>query len=359
LKLRTAAIILAGVVALGLGGRLFVAQRQRAEAEELLRATYTDGRQVGFTGDGDIGLLVQGQWSERRARFAQGQGRRRIEGVNGPVELTLLQDDTALWRLEPGDKRAVGIAPAQRQHDWRLLLRNYRLQPEGEAVVAGRPARRIALVSRRGRRPALRLWIDPETKVALRTDSFDTEGHLVARTVLHHVDYAAAAPEEKLRVPHGWGHGWLGDSQPERLTIEQFVAKADFTPRPPSYIPPGYLHRGLYGRTCPRGRQYAELRYRDGLRTLSVFEQRPLGLRRGGGGMGWGQVRGIGRGRGRGWRVDPEPVVIDEGATKSIRLRREDLMVVVTGDLPVQELLRVLNSVPEKEGESQAGQARL
>ncbi|MGD8239348.1 MAG: sigma-E factor regulatory protein RseB domain-containing protein [Armatimonadota bacterium] len=349
MKLRTAAIIVLGGVALGLGVWRLAAHRRHAEAAKLLRAAYAEGRQVGFTGVGRIGARVGGQWTEGRARFAQAGGRRRIEGVGGPgLRLALLDDGETMWRLHPALRRAVGIGPSEGQHEWDHLLRNYRLRPEGEAVVAGRQAGRIALVSRRERRPALRLWIDRETKVPLRTDSFDTDGHLVARTALNHVDYAAAAPQEELRVPEGWRHGWLGDGQPQRLTIEEFAAKADFTPRRPSYVPGGYVHRGLYGHTCPRGRQYAEIRYGDGLRTLSVFEHRPLGLRRGGGGRAWGPGRGMGRGRGRGWRVDPEPVVIAAGATKSIRQRREDLMIVITGDLPARELLEVLRSVPSK-----------
>jgi len=342
LKLRRAAIIIAGTAVLGLGALLFGGHMKRVAAERLLRAAYADGTQVGFAGEADIGLLVDGKWTERRARIRQANGRRRIEGPNGPAGAALLDDGKTLWRLEPATNTATGLSPSERRRNWQLLLGNYRLRPEGEAQVAGRRARRLALISRRGRRAALRLWIDPETKVALRTDSFDADGRLVARTILDSVDFSRPPHKDVLRVPEGWRRTWAGDSPAEKLSIEQFAAKADFTPRPPSYIPRGYAHDGLYGRTCPHGRRYAEFRYRDGLRTLSLFERHPRGPH------GRGRGRGMGWRGGRGWQMDREPAVIDQGATKSIRQRKADLMLIVTGDLPVAELLRVLESVPEE-----------
>ena len=375
MKLRTAAIIVAGVVALGLGVFLYAGHRQHAEAEELLRAAYAEGRQIGFIGQGKIGLLAAGKWVERRARFAQAAGRRRIEGVGGPAGPVLLDDGSTTWRLEPAAQRAVGIGPSEQQRDWKLLLRNYRLRLEGEAQVAGRRAQRVALVPRRQRGAALRLWIDRDTKAALRTDSFDADGHLVARTLLESVDFDRPPAPGGLHVPEAWSQVWMGNAPAKQLTLEEFVKTAGFTPRAPTYVPPGYEDRGLFGRNTWRGKRYAELRYHDGLRALSVFERPPPGAHGRGQGMGRGHGAGPGGGPppgggfgpgpgvgwrwGRGWQTDQQPVVIDQGATKSIRQRREDLMVVVTGDLPVPELVRVLISVPEEKAESEEGEDRL
>jgi hypothetical protein len=105
-------------------------------------------------------------------------------------------------------------------------------------------------------------------------------------------------------------------------------------------VPKGYREVGLFARTCPRGRTYAELVYFDGLRVLSIFE-RP------GGGPGGGQGRGFGHRRGQAAHAEtPDPVLVDEGQAKTVRVRRGSVRVFVTADLTQQEILRVVNSIP-------------
>ena len=135
------------------------------------------------------------------------------------------------------------------------------------------------------------------------------------------------------------------DDAATTVTLDEFVQGADFTPQQPTYVPEGFREAGLYSLVCPNGRAYAELRYSDGLRVLVIHEHRPrqdgqgLGLGRGGG-------RGQGRGQGRGRRVDHEPVLIDQGQAKTVRYRREDLRIVVTGDLTAEEIVKVVESIP-------------
>jgi len=429
-RLRSAIIVLVVAALLGGGLWLHAARQQHGEAEELLRAAFTEGTEVSFVGEGKIGLLMGGEWTERRARIAQAKGRRCVGGGDWGRGAALLMDGETVWRLDARHKVAVGVGPMEGRRDWELLLRNYRVRNEGEEEVAGRLARRIAVLSRRRRRPAMRVWVDPKTKVALRNDNFDTNGRRVARAVLESIDFSKAPDDEVLQIPEHWRKVWPGGKPGESTTLEQFAATAHFTPLPPTHTPRGYESQGLYSRTGRSGREHAEFRYRDGLRTLSVFERRPPeGFGPGapgparGGGLEGGPGRGMGRGPGppdaRGPESDPRrgegrrfgrppegngdegveprggrgqgppfgrrpereggevreprgergpgpyagrgpgrrggrgPALIDQGATKSIRQMRGDLLVVVTGDLPTRDLLRVLQSIPEKNTESQ------
>ena len=420
MRRRSAIIALVVVLATVLGGGwwLRAARQRRGEAERLLRAAFTEGTQVSFVGEGKIGLLMGGEWVERRARIAQARGRRCVGGGDWGRGAALLMDGETVWRLDARRKVAVGVGPMEGRRDWELLLRNYRVRAEGEEEVAGRMARRLAVLSRRRRQPAMRVWVDPSTKVALRTDNFDTHGRRVARALLESVDFSKAPDDEVLQIPEHWRKIWPGGEPGESTTVAQFAATAHFTPLPPTHTPRGYQSQGLYSRTGRSGRKHAEFRYRDGLRTLSVFERRPPdGLGPGGPGFGRGPEGGPGRGMGRGPRPPdgrgPEPgpgrgegrrfgrgpqgngaegaeprggrgqgprlgrgpgpyagrgpgphsgrgpALIDQGATKSIRQMRGDLLVVVTGDLSTRDLWRVLQSVPEKSTESQDTQARL
>jgi len=207
------------------------------------------------------------------------------------------------------------------------------------------------------------LWIDPTTRLILRRLTYDADGHLVAATELTRINSAANIDPSDLEVPAGWSQV---DSEQAAVEMPEadFEQRAGFAPRWPSYVPLGYEARGLYANTCPHGRYYAELRFADGLRVLSVYEHRPGGpggMGGRGGGPPWSGPgvargpggRGGGRGQGRGpgphhfGQPDRRPVLIDQGQAKTVRQRRSDMMIVVTGDLTEAQILQVIESIPD------------
>jgi len=319
--------------------RLVVAR----DAERLLRDVRQAQRHVSLEGEATVGTLVRGQWLERRARIRKGEGRVLVSFLDGEPANPLLDDGERLWELDRDAETAIAIGPSPRQRDMDLLLTNYRAERGQARTVAGMQAMTLILRSVHDGHEARRIWVDPESRAVLGRETRDVDGRLVARTVFTAVTPGVAVPDLSGALPAEWRREVHPEDEAIPTDEMEFEEEHGFAVRSPSYLPPGYQREGVYVRRCERGRAYAELRYHDGLRTMSVFEYRPrrAGRGRGGaGGGGKGGQAGWGRGRGAG------PELIDQGQMKSLRDRRDELVVVSTGDLTVEELKRVAAGIP-------------
>lgn len=336
-------------------GTTVIRQSREARAVALLAAA--SQRNAPLLGQAVVQTRVSGRWLEMPAGIGQADGRVRTE-LRGPgPPIVILDDGTLRWQVDEDSQTAVSIGPSTQPPDTELLVKNYSVTPEGQTKVAGQPTTRIAIRSRHTGRPAAAMWVEPTKAAVLRHDTFDAEGELAARTEFKTVDLDARLPRSQFEVPENYQRAGISDAQPEKTTPAELAQQAGFTPRAPEKLPAGYVADGLYAHQCPRGRVYGEFRYQDGLRTLSVFERaRRGGWGHGAGGAGGGP-HGAGRGQGPRWRAGrgeaesaeaPKPALVDEGITKSVRQPRGDLDVIVTGDLTEQEIVQVLQSVPEK-----------
>jgi len=348
-RTRATCLLLAALVALAavVGGVYGLRRASEKRALELLLRACA--RQSPVIAEAVIRTKLATGWAERKARIEQRAGRRRTEFVEAGQRVVLLDDGQRRWRLEEKRHLATLLGPSQRLADSALFAKNYAVQTQGRETVAGHEALRLAVRCRRTGRIAFRVWVEPTRAVILRYDTFDAEGELAAQTVLVSADLTATPDEQRLSLPPDYRIVKPEQTTGTQMTPARFSSQADFSPRPPEELPRGYVWQGLYAYRCPHGRLYAEFRYTDGLRVLSVFERHPRG-----GGRGRGPAPTGERGRwGRAWRDRPgppsssAPVLIDSGLTKSLRQRRGDLVVVVTGDLSLRELVRVLLSVPE------------
>ncbi len=340
---------LSGAVAAGvtLGCLLFGGLYYRADRVASDRAAALVHRvSVSRTGppvaaEADISALTDGVWRRTRAHLDFADGLARVTIGSGPGQVFLVDDGRRMWRLDAKAKTATAVGPSEESLDWSRVRGSYRATPTGSATVAGRLCQGVMLVSRRTGRPALALWIDPETNLVAKRATYDADGHLVALTELIRFDSAGQATAGRLGIRADWRQLDPQEQRSPSTTEADFLARAGFPVRPPGFVPRGYRRTGLYIRTCPSGCRYAELAYSDGLRVLSIYEHRPCGRGR----MGRGQ------GRGRGWGCaggppDARPVLIDRGQAKTVRERRADFMVVVTGVLTEDDILRVVRSIP-------------
>ena len=339
MRLRTALLLGALVAAAVAAGTIaHVRSRQNALAERLLRDTLERGVAFPVVTEGRVRVLMGARWQSGGASTRQ-LGRAALIDLDvGGSPVTVLDDGGRLWRL--GDQSATPLGRSDKRVDWALLASNYRIRGGGLGAIIGRPCREVRLVSRRTGRTAEALWIDPGTRLVLVRETYDVDGHLVqASTVemarFHDDRRTTAAVEQALAL-----RPQAPEEQP--LTDAEFADRSGFAPLRPAHVPKGYREIGLYARTCPHGRTYAELVYFDGLRVMSVLE-RPGGGPGGGGGRGQGH--GWRRGQGREME-SAEPALVDEGQAKTVRVRRGTVRVFLTGDLTQEEILRVINSIP-------------
>lgn len=305
-------------------------QRIKDEVESALRGTAVGPVEL----YGRVRLRHARGWSAWEMVTRQGGGRALITLKRNGETVRLFDDGQRLWRVsEPA--ALLGASP--QKVDWPRLANAYRISVGSRRVIAGRFAYAFQIVSRRTGRPAETLWIARPNSILLARESYDAEGHLVsASEVTRVLPEASETMETELdQVVAG-----LPKPPPDRrVSDEVFERQAGFTPLRPSFLPAGYRELGLYARTCPRGRVYAELIYTDGLRVLTIHE-RPGGGPRGGPGWRFGQGR-----TGVHSNESAEPVLVDEGLAKTVRVRRGQVRIFVTGDLTHEEMLRLVNSI--------------
>jgi len=313
-------VALAALGLLGLGAGLFVALRARS-----LHAPSAGLQEPPFRAAAVLGTRTPTGWAKREATVSC-DGHRRIV------------------RLAPdGAGRGQVVAEPAQTLNWRALERSYDVSTREGPVVAERPTKET-LVTRKGSAvPAVTLYRDTETGAVLRRESYRYDGALASRTELTSVDYGAPVSEPGPAPVPIAAEGATG----ERTSREAVRESVGFTPAPPTHAPEGYRLDGLYGYASGHGRGYAEYRYSDGLRSLSIYERVPGGWASGSGPGAHGRGRGQGNGRGGPPEVGRAQVT-DIGIAITARQRRGGMVVVVIGDVSPDEAVRVLESVPPK-----------
>ncbi len=299
-------ILVVALTAVALGAALVVALRRTGSAPARLTRPYR--------AEAIVGARTPQGWRETRATLTvTGAGR----------TMTLAAES------QPGTETGC---PPEAGLDREALRGAYDVVERQGPEVAGRATTEVRVTRRGAALPSLILHRDVETGAVLRRRSFRYDGSLASTLDVTSIVYLEGAPPAAappLEAP---------------TTAEEVEARAGFAPVRPSRVPAGYRAQGLYasGPGNGRGAQYAEFRYTDGLRTLSVYQRVP------GGWAGAGQHgRGRGPGGGRGGPPELSRVEIaDQGIALSARQRRGKLMVVVVGDVSPDEAVAVLESIP-------------
>jgi len=366
------------------------AQADRAAWEGVWKSEAAD-RQLAFTGSARTTALIGEEQRGALARVAGSSGKVRFDYEAGRLRWSLVDDGQHLIWLDLRRRDALVSPRPTFAEDRRLAERNYDARVVGRATVAGR-ACDIVEVAPRGRGQRVwRLWLDRETSFALKRERYNVEGELTSGTEYLEVAFGVEASPESFRVPPGWMVVDT-DGSGVRLEVSELERRVGFPVAPPRYVPSDYVFLGGYVQR--RGRwepEMAELRYTDGLRVLSVFqrpredERRGRGRegrgrhgfgrgrgreddRGGHGGRGFGRGRDRhgadapergrapraegerdGRGRGRGRGLGPpgseEMTLVARGSEKAFRYLGRERTVIVVGDLPAEELMRVARSV--------------
>jgi len=305
-RLKQLALVMACLLLVGAGGYVLLNRRPAARPA----ATEPD-----FTAQALVGTLTPDGWVEREAVIASAGGRRTASLGTG----------------------SQPVAQASQAVDPGRLADTYEVTTGPGPVAAGRATTRTEVTRKGAAAPALIMDRDSQTGAVLLRESYRVDGRLATRTVLTRVEYGTPPTESAPATE--------SVTEPERqMTPEEVASTAGFTPSEPTHLPDGYRRVGLYGYPRGRGwgRGYAEYRYTDGLRPLSVYERTP-----GGWGPGGPPGRGGGRGYGRGGPPETgRAQVTDLGIALSARQRRGRIIAVVTGDITADDAVDVLESIP-------------
>jgi len=316
--------------------------------------TATD--KITMTGRANVMTVNDGRSLSATAAVTAARGKIRFDYQASKRRWSLIDDGTHLIQLHPDRKTALLLARPTLAVDRTLAERNYLARETAEEIVAGRRARIIEIAPREGGPPVYRLWLDRETRFALKRERHNVDGRLTSGTEYTAVQFGPAIAPEVFAVPQGWVTKQPVDRE-AKLSLSQLGARLGFAIRSPKYVPPGYVLLGGYEQEWGRHRlRMAELRYTDGLRVLSIFQRERTGDegsgRHGGRGRQHGRDRGEDdrdRGRGGGLGFGPpgreEMTLVDRGTEKALRYFSRDTAVVVVGDLTAEEIVRIAKSV--------------
>ena len=194
-------------------------------------------------------------------------GRERLVSLNGPAR-EVKRDDAELVCPVPdvgqvsltrsdgsvGGARLVALDPLH-------LGEGYEARLEGEARIAGRAARVVALVPRDRYRYGHRLYLDAESALPLKADLLDERGTPLTQAMFVSFEVRGGRPPA------------AGTAPPARP-----VRTAELAPLPLRFatVPPGFRLAASGRRTLPgSGRELQHVVFNDGATSVSVYVASP------------------------------------------------------------------------------------
>lgn len=362
---------------LGLAGctREVPPERARAILQQVQQARHS----LTMHGKLTTSIQLRDQQLQSEAEVRRAPGVIQLKYTSGKFAgWQIIEQDGYVWRVSPDGKPSA--SPVGPESGLGLpSLTNLRVTFAGDTSVANRRAHKYIVRPPEKTQARLVVVIDAETSFPLAMQKYGAGGTLVSETTYREIEYNAAPPQRvtppAVATQHRHGKPGLAASP----TTEQELARELGGPLlKPAYIPAGLQLRGFYARHGRKG-VLAETRYSDGVRTLVVAQARiprqwleRRGLAAGQGGAPQAGMPGerphAGPWRGRmeegqkatpgqpqptgrpGWwqrfRQGRGPLGQD-----MLRERRGDRIVIVRGDLPPEELRKVLASIPYPPGE--------
>ena len=210
-------------------------------------------------------------------RDLNGNELERVQSLNGSSRDILKQGNQVICLL-PRDRRMTasrqptpkGIFPQLTAERIKLMTELYQLDDLGEARVAGRLCRGIAITPRDQFRYGYEMWADAQTSVPLKVNLIGRDGVTLEQMMFTEVEFPASIPDSAFVMPKE-------DSTRELVTRTLPQPNA---PSPPpanvnwtfDHLPPGFKLTMREVRVLPDNRGTVEhLLLSDGISAISVF----------------------------------------------------------------------------------------
>lgn len=262
--------------------------RDSEAALHLLRRSYQADNSLSYGADVLTTAMYGSQKMETKAHLMRAPRSLTISYLSGDRRgLEGGYNERWFWRRDSKTApmqayASVAYRPAEMaaQRFARLIL-NYNGTLVRDERVAGRLCdvvevrRRQPLEGTKG--PFKRLWLDRETSITLRSDSFNCQGNLVQRSTLIHLQLQPKFSSETFVPPQtmfaiarksSWNTEELGN---DRAKVAKMTS---LYPPEPSWLPAGFAFDsvGMQHTSLAKGAPLAALsRYGDGLNVVTLF----------------------------------------------------------------------------------------
>lgn len=202
----------------------------------------------------------------------------RVQSLNGTARDILKQGNQVICLL-PRDRRMTasrpptpkGIFPQLTAERIKLMTQLYQLADLGEARVAGRVCRGIAITPRDEFRYGYEMWADTQTAVPLKVNLIGRDGSTLEQMMFTEVEFPASIPDSAFEMPKD-------DANREVVTrtlpspgapVPETAAASSWTL---DNLPPGFKVTMRDVRVLPNNRGTVEhLLISDGISAISVF----------------------------------------------------------------------------------------
>ena len=211
--------------------------------------------------------------------------RREFMSPDGSVSRISISDgDVEVVRLVRAGKTLRGDAVRSYEKvlspeaERSALISNYELSSSSAEKVAGRPTWRLMMKPRSEGKPWQTLWIDPETKVVLRSKRFMPKRAFATQAQFSSFEPGKALDPALFVIEESSGVIESRGLAPDFLTLEQLNKATGDVANLPAALPGGFIFESAD--VFPvNNRQIRHARYTDGLTVISIFlTDRPVKL---------------------------------------------------------------------------------
>lgn len=315
--------------------------RLPADASALLKRSFQADHALRYSADVQISAMYGEHKMETRAHLMRAPRRLTVTYISGDRRgLEGGYNERWFWRRESKDApmqayASVAYRPAEMAAQrFALMTRNYRgtvLRRENvnaRACDVVEVRRKQELPDTKG--PFKRLWLDRESGLTLRADTFNCRGNLVQRSVVSNLKLQPEDSSQKFVAPAKmFAIAEKSDWKTEELGADRVkvAAMTKLSPPQPQWIPAGFAFDsvGMQRTSLAKNAPMAALsRYGDGLNVITIFVfQTPSKAAK-----------------------TPDHISCTFGAgAMAMRETPGGLTLIAIGDLPTATLNRILDSV--------------
>lgn len=224
-------------------------------AVQLLRQSATAAEQISYRGTQYVST-----WSALTQSAASTSAIVQVQhAAGGQTEISLHDRQSAILDGRTASRWLAGEGPAD------LLLGAYTVRLAGEDAVAGRYTDVVEAFRSDGS-VAARLWLDRETALPLRRESFAHDGYPLSASAF--IDISVGGPDLCCKFGSGVGSAASFETDDAGLRWDDIEELRD-----DGWHCPGSLGEGMDLYEARRVGEAIQLSYSDGVMTVSVFEQ--------------------------------------------------------------------------------------
>ena len=197
--------------------------------------------------------------------------KQRVEYLAPPVNKGDIQvnDGSHIWRYHRSENGVVQT-PASVNHTFNVKVFNqrYSVKTLGNARIAGRSALIIGISAKNSSKYLRKYWVDKSTHLRLRAEYYEANGQRTETTQLSSIHFGSIPASRFVwKTPSGATVNYAGELY-SRLPRAQQQA---IWLRAPRWLPAGYVFESV---VVNKANNEAWLRYTNGSRRFSIFEQR-------------------------------------------------------------------------------------